>query len=68
MLLQWLGVLLRCTHTCTQACKDRVKVCLRRRQSELAAVEAEAASVGGASSEAMAEYRRLRQVRLLCPT
>lgn len=31
-------------------------------QSELAAVEAEAADLGGASSEAMADYRRLRQV------
>ncbi len=33
-------------------------------QSELATVEAEAASIGGTSSEAMAEYRRLRQA---CP-
>lgn len=32
-------------------------------QSELTAIEAEAASIGGASKEAMAEYRRLRQVR-----
>jgi len=32
-------------------------------QSELTAVEAEAAGIGGASTEAMAEYRRLRHVR-----
>ncbi len=32
-------------------------------QSELNAIEAEAASIGGASEEAMAEYRRLRQAR-----
>lgn len=62
----WVRMMLSCSAKplCCHKARTKLKVSSHGRQSELAAVEAEAAGMGGASSEAMAEYRRLRQVHI----